>query len=56
MKTGYAGLVLVRQLVLPTRNGCDGICVMRIPCNATRVVNSAGEFVWREGRPLQLMK
>ena len=56
METGYTGLVLARHLLLPTRNGCDGICMMRIAYYGTRVVNSAGEFELREGAQLQLMQ
>ena len=56
MKIVYTGLVLTRQLALATRSGWHGICVIRIACYTRRVVNSAGEFVWRAGGPFRLMK
>ena len=56
MKTGRTGQVVVRQLVLATKSGSHGIRVIKIACDARRVVNSDGQFVLREGRPLWLMK
>ena len=53
---GYSGLVLAIQLALATSSGWDGIWVIRITCDARRVVNSGAEFVLGEGRPLRLMK
>ena len=56
MKIGYPGLIFARQWVLGIKNGWDGICIIRIAYFASRVMNSGGEFVLREGGPLRLMK
>ena len=56
MKTGYTCLVLARQLVHATRNCRHCILVMKIDCYPRMVVNSGGEFLLREGGPLQVMK
>ena len=46
----------MRQRVLATKSGCDGIQVKRIACCARMVVNFDGEFVLREGGALRLLK
>ena len=56
MKTGCTGLVLARQRVLATKNGWDGIFMIRIACYAKRIVNSGSECMLREGGQLPLMK
>ena len=56
MNIGYTGVVLAGQQVLAIRSSWYGVSVIWNACYARTMVNSGGEIMLREIRPLRLIK